>query len=128
MLVKFINENNIKHANRKNILMFENKQVINPRDEDFIEAGYKILEIKKEPIYNPDTEYLIPIYEEQGDIIIQNWITSEYEEELNYENYKTKQIATDEVYDEAIDVEDSIYTYEETNIPIEEENVESEEE
>lgn len=86
MLVKFINENNIKHANRKKILMFENKQVINPRDEDFIEAGYKILEIKKEPIYNPDTEYLIPIYEEQGNIIIQNWITSEYEEELNYEN------------------------------------------
>lgn len=29
-----------------------------------------------------------------------------------------KQIATDEVYDETIDVEDSIYTYEETNIPI----------
>ena len=128
MLAKFINENNIKFANRKNILMFENKQVINPRDEDFIEAGYKILEIKKEPIYNPDTEYLIPIYEEQGNIIIQNWIISEYEEELNYENYKTKQIATDEVYDEAIDVEDSIYTYEETNIPIEEEEVESEEE
>lgn len=128
MLVKFINENNIKHANRKNILMFENKQVINPRDEDFIEAGYKILEIKKEPIYNPDTEYLIPIYEEQGNIIIQNWIISEYEEELNYENYEIKQIGTDEVYDEAIDVEDSIYTYEETNIPIEEENVESEEE
>lgn len=128
MLVKFINENNIKFANRKNILMFEDKQVINPRDEDFIEAGYKILEIKKEPIYNPDTEYLIPIYEEQGNIIIQNWIISEYEEELNYENYKIKQIGTDEVYDEAIDVEDSIYTYEETNIPIEEENIESEEE
>lgn len=86
MLVKFINENNIKFANRKNILMFENKQVINPRDEDFIEAGYKILEIKKEPIYNPDTEYLIPIYEEQGNIIIQNWIISEYEEETNEEN------------------------------------------
>ena len=46
MLAKFINENNIKFANRKNILMFEDKQVINPRDEDFIEAGYKILEIK----------------------------------------------------------------------------------
>ena len=51
MLVKFINENNIKYANRKNILMFENKQVINPRDEDFIEAGYKILEIKHFSLY-----------------------------------------------------------------------------
>lgn len=37
------------------------------------------------------------------------------------ENYKIRQIETDVLYDEAIDVEDSIYTYEETNIPIEEE-------
>lgn len=36
-------------------------------------------------------------------------------------NYKIKQIETDVLYDEAIDVEDSTYTYEETNIPIEEE-------
>ena len=86
MLAKFINENNIKYANRKNILMFEDKQVINPRDEDFIEAGYKILEIEEEPTYNIETEYLVPVYEEQENIIIQNWIISEYEEELNYEN------------------------------------------
>ena len=66
--------------------MFEDKQVINPRDEDFIEAGYKTLEIEEEPTYNIETEYLVPVYEEQGDIIIQNWIISEYEEELNYEN------------------------------------------
>lgn len=37
------------------------------------------------------------------------------------ENFKIKQIQTGAIYDEAIDVEDSIYTYEETNIPIEEE-------
>ena len=86
MLVKFINENNIKFANRKNILMFENKQVINPRDEDFIEAGYKILEIEEEPTYNIETEYLVPVYEEQENTIIQNWIISEYEEGLNYDN------------------------------------------
>ena len=86
MLVKFIDENNIKHANRRDILMFEDKQVINPRDEDFIEAGYKILEIEEEPTYNIETEYLVPVYEEQENIIIQNWIISEYEEELNYEN------------------------------------------
>ena len=86
MLVKYINEYNVKYANYKKILKYDNKQVINPRDEDFIEAGYKILEIKKEPIYNPDAEYLIPIYEEQENTIIQNWIISEYEQELNYEN------------------------------------------
>lgn len=86
MLVKYIDRYKIKKADKYEILIDGDKQIINPRNEDFIEAGYKILEIKNEPIYNPDTEYLIPIYEEQGNIIIQNWITSEYEEELNYEN------------------------------------------
>lgn len=37
------------------------------------------------------------------------------------ENFKIRQIQTDALYDEAIDVEDSIYTYEETDIPIEDE-------
>ena len=37
------------------------------------------------------------------------------------ENFKIKQIQTDTLYDEAIDVEDSIYTYEETDIPLEQE-------
>ena len=35
------------------------------------------------------------------------------------ENYKIKQIQTGAIYDEAIDVEDSIYTYEETDEKIE---------
>lgn len=39
------------------------------------------------------------------------------------ENFKIKQIQTDILYDEAIDIEGSIYTYEETNIPIEEEEI-----
>lgn len=37
------------------------------------------------------------------------------------ENYKIKQIETGIVYDEAIDIEDAPYTYEETNEKIEEE-------
>lgn len=36
------------------------------------------------------------------------------------ENFKIRQIPTNEIYDEAIDVENNSYTYEETNIPIEE--------
>lgn len=86
MLVKFIDENNIKHANRRDILMFEDKQVINPRDEDFLKAGYKELIETEEPSYNLDTEYLQVYYEEKENKIIQNWIISEYEDELNYEN------------------------------------------
>ena len=38
------------------------------------------------------------------------------------QGYRIKQIETSNVYDEAIDVEDTPYTYEETDIPIEEEN------
>ena len=38
------------------------------------------------------------------------------------EKFKIRQIETDVLYDEAIDVEDSNYTYEETNIPIEKED------
>ena len=43
------------------------------------------------------------------------------------ENYKIRQIETDVLYDEAIDVENAPYTYTETNIPIEEEEDEYEE-
>lgn len=45
------------------------------------------------------------------------------------ENYKIRQIETDLVYDEAIDVENAVYTYEETEEKIEtaEELKESEE-
>lgn len=86
MLVKYIDKNNVEYANNKQILKYKDKQVINPRDEDFLGAGYKELIETEEPSYNLDTEYLIPIYEEQGNIIIQNWIISEYEDELNYEN------------------------------------------
>ena len=44
------------------------------------------------------------------------------------ENYKIKKIGTNEIYDEAIDVESSNYTYEETQDKIEiiEEIIESE--
>lgn len=38
------------------------------------------------------------------------------------EGYRIKQIETSNVYDEAIDVEDAPYTYEETDMLIEEEN------
>ena len=40
---------------------------------------------------------------------------------------KIRKVGTDEIYDEAIDIEGAPYTYEETDIPIEtEENNESE--
>ena len=44
------------------------------------------------------------------------------------ENFKIRQVQTGLIYDEAIDVENSIYTYIETDIPIEEEENEMVEE
>ena len=43
------------------------------------------------------------------------------------ENYYIRQIETGAIYSEAIDIEDSFYTYEETNELIEKENLEVEE-
>lgn len=37
------------------------------------------------------------------------------------ENYKIKKVGTNEIYDEAIDIETATYEYEETNLKIEEE-------
>lgn len=80
MLVKYINEYNIKHANNKQILKYKDKQIINPKDENFIEAGYKPLEIEEEPNYDIGTEYLQPYYIEQEEKIIQKWEIKNIEE------------------------------------------------
>lgn len=80
MLVKYINENIVKYANYGIILEYDDKQVINPKDENFIEAGYKPLEIEEEPAFNIETEYLQPYYLEQEDKIIQKWEIKEIEE------------------------------------------------
>ena len=37
------------------------------------------------------------------------------------EGFKIQKVGTDEIYDEAIDIEGASYTYEETNVKIEEE-------
>lgn len=82
MLVKYINETTVIYANYDRILEYDNKQVINPRDENFIEAGYKPLEIEEEPNYNIETEYIQPYYIEQEDKIIQKWEVLKLDEEI----------------------------------------------
>lgn len=80
MLVKYINETTVIYANYKKILEYDNKQVINPRDEDFLKAGYKELIETEEPSYNLDTEYLQTYYLEENDKIIQKWEVKKIEE------------------------------------------------
>ncbi len=80
MLVKYINEYNVKYANYKKILKYDNKQVINPRDEDFLVAGYKELIETEELSYNLDTEYLQVYYEEKENKIFQKYKVLKFDE------------------------------------------------
>lgn len=80
MLAKYKDKYNVKYANRKQILKYDNKQVINPRDEDFLKAKYKELIETEEPSYNLDTEYLQTYYLEENDKIIQKWEVKKIEE------------------------------------------------
>lgn len=73
MLVKYINETTVIYANYDRILEYDNKQVINPRDEDFLQAGYKELIEIEETSYNLDTEYLQVYYEEKENKIFQKY-------------------------------------------------------
>lgn len=81
MLVKYINKNEIKYANSRIILKHNDKQIINPKDANFIEASYKPLEIEEEPAFNMETQYLQPYYLEQEEKIVQKWEIKEIEED-----------------------------------------------
>lgn len=80
MLVKYINETTVIYANYDRILEYDNKQVINPRDEDFSAAGYKELIETEELSYNLDTEYLQVYYEEKENKIFQKYKVLKFEE------------------------------------------------
>ncbi len=80
MLVKYINEYNVIYANYDRILEYDNKQVINPRDENFLEAGYKELIEAEELSCNSDTEYLQVYYEEKENKIFQKYKVLKFEE------------------------------------------------
>lgn len=80
MLVKYINETTVIYANYDRILEYDNKQVINPKDENFIEAGYKELIETEEPSYNLDTEYLQVYYEEKENKIFQKYRILKFDE------------------------------------------------
>lgn len=82
MLVKYINETTVIYANYDRILEYDNKQVINPRDEDFLVAGYKELIENEEISYNLDTEYLQVYYEEKENKIFQKYKVLKFEEEI----------------------------------------------
>lgn len=63
MLVKYIDKYNVKYANNKHILKYKDKQIINPKNEDFIKVGYKQLVETEQISYDEETLYLISYYE-----------------------------------------------------------------
>lgn len=81
MLVKCIGKYQIKKADKYEILLYEDKQIINPRDEDFIRAGYKQLVEKSQPNYDEETQDIIPYYEEKENEIEENWEIQDIEPE-----------------------------------------------
>lgn len=70
MLVKYINQYKIKKATDIKILYWQDKQIINPQEEDFINAGYKQLVETPQPYYDEETQYLMSHYEEKGDVVV----------------------------------------------------------
>ncbi len=73
MLAKYVSKYKIKIANRYEILADGDRQIINPKDEDFIAAGYKPLIETNPPLFNPLTQVLSPYYELHSDIITKEW-------------------------------------------------------
>lgn len=63
MLAKFINEYSIQKQRKGEILKVDGKQVINPRDDDYLRAGYKkVIESDKPEIedgYFLQTKYVV---------------------------------------------------------------------
>ena len=81
MIVKYIDRNKVKKADKYEILTYGDIQVINPTEEDFIKAGYKELIQEEEPIYDEETQYIFPYYVEKKDRIEMNWDVFEIPEE-----------------------------------------------
>lgn len=89
MLALYINEYSIKKQRKGEILYIDGKQIINPKEEDYLEAGYLPLTDSERPEYDPETEFLEVTYElREKDILIHytvKEIQPEPEEEENEE-------------------------------------------
>lgn len=82
MLVKYIDKDNIIKADKYKILFFENVQIINPTEDDFIQAGYKPLEIDEKPTFNKETEFISTYFEDKSTHVKQHWEIEKIEEDF----------------------------------------------
>ncbi len=70
-MYKYIDKNTVEQA--KPYVIVGDKVITNPPVEMLAERGYKPMVYDDEPIYNEDTEYLLPIYTDTEDYILQGY-------------------------------------------------------
>ena len=81
MLALYINEYSIKKQRKGEILYVDGKQIINPKEEDYLKAGYLPLTDSAIPEYNPEIEYLEITYEKREEDILIHYSVKEIEPE-----------------------------------------------
>lgn len=67
-MYKFIDKYKVERA--KPYIIDGDKVIANPPVEMLAERGYKPMAYADEPIYNEDTEYLVPIYTDMENCIL----------------------------------------------------------
>lgn len=79
----FINEKEVKILGK--FVEYEDRIYTNPEKgyPEILQAlGYKDLVEEEQPEYNEETQYLEPLYEENGEKIIKKWEVKEISEEI----------------------------------------------
>jgi hypothetical protein len=81
---KYINENTIEVAT--NVIFDNDIYIANPTESILIEHGYKPVIEGEKPSFDVDSEYLVPLYQEEDDKILKTWVIERFEtEEYNEE-------------------------------------------
>ena len=79
MLALYINEYSIKKQRKGEILYVDGKQIINPKEEDYLAAGYLPLTDSAIPEYDPEIEYLEITYEKREEDILKHYTAKKIE-------------------------------------------------
>ena len=81
MKYKFIDEHNVKPF-KEGFVVLNGKIYTNPTDEVLKEVNIKDMIVLEEPEHNVETQYLLPHYTNDEDVITQSWEVKEIEEEI----------------------------------------------
>ena len=75
-MYKYINKYTVERA--KPYVIVGDEVITNPPVEMLTERGYKPMRYTEIPLYNEETEYLVPIYTDMGDYILYGYEIIEY--------------------------------------------------